>query len=438
MATLLSYRHSDRTFEGLYRAHAADVYRYALALTGNPADAEDVAQTAFMNAYRALARGERPQKPHNWLIAITHNVCRQRFRHASRRPPEVEFEEDVAEAVVPSDDTPTGADLQRALGHLALNQRAALVMRELEGRSYAEIAEVLGVTVAAVETLIFRARRALREQLEGSLTCSQAEAALSLQMDGELPRSDAGQLRAHLRECETCRRLAKSQRAQRKGFKALAAMPLPPSLASAFGGGATTAATTTTGVLGGGLVAKTAALVATAAVVSAGGYAVVKHETATQTRTAGSNQASALAARPTRPASKHSARPAIAAKPADHRSRRNGSTHMMPVQAGHAAEPGGPGHVVAPTHPSHPARPAHAVHPAHAGHHTTRPNGAVTTKQAHTKSATHVTAKKHKPKAHTRLHTPHGRQAGLCPAAMTTPCTLPPQHQLGPNGHGTP
>ena len=78
-------------------------------------------------------------------------------------------------------------DLTIALSRLAFNQRSALVMRELEGRSYAEIAETVGLTVAAVETLLFRARRALREQLEGGLTCREAELAISRQLDDCLP-----------------------------------------------------------------------------------------------------------------------------------------------------------------------------------------------------------------------------------------------------------
>src|SRR5690348_4193311 len=230
-----------------------------------------------MNAYRALERGERPEKPRHWLIAIAHNVCRQRFRQSARRPMEVTYFEDVAETLVPSDDAPTAADIQRALGELALNQREALVMRELEGRSYADIAELLGISVAAVETLLFRARRALREQLEGALSCSEAEAALSLQLDGRLGRSDAAQLRSHLRRCETCRRLARRQRAQRKSVRALAVVPLPQGLASLFGSGASGLGAAG---LGAAVATKVAAVTAAAVVVGGGGYAIVKHETA--------------------------------------------------------------------------------------------------------------------------------------------------------------
>src|SRR6266581_732659 len=181
MTPILAQRpRADRAFERMYRRHLGDVYRYALAVMRNQPDAEDVTQTTFMNAYRAFQRGERPEKPQNWLIAIAHNVCRQRFRQSARRPVEVSFDDDIGDRIVGADEeeTPSAEDIRRALGQLAFNQRAALVMRELEGRSYAEIAEIIGVSVSAVETLIFRARRALREQLDGSLTCHEAELAL--------------------------------------------------------------------------------------------------------------------------------------------------------------------------------------------------------------------------------------------------------------------
>jgi RNA polymerase sigma factor (sigma-70 family) len=259
---------SDRAFERLYRKYAGDVYRYALVVLRNEADAEDVTQTTFMNAYRAMERGERPRQPQNWLIAIAHNVCRQRFRQSQRRPNEVVYEEELAEAAV--DEDAIGAeDIRRALGHLSFNQRSALVMRELEGRSYQEIAEILGVSVSAVETLIFRARRALREQLEEGITCREAELAISKQLDRRLSRKDKGALRAHLRECEECAGFARSQRAQRGALKALAAIPLPQSLAGLFGGGGA--------AVGSGVAVKAAAVAAGAALATGVGYEGVKH-----------------------------------------------------------------------------------------------------------------------------------------------------------------
>jgi RNA polymerase sigma-70 factor (ECF subfamily) len=245
------------------------VYRYALAVMRNPADAEDVTQTTFLNAYRSYTeKGNRPEKPHNWLIAIAHNVCRQRFRQSARRPAEVSFEDDIADSI-PDDDTPSGEDIRRALGHLAFNQRAALVMRELEGRSYVEIAEILELSTSAVETLIFRARRALREQLEGSLSCGEAELAISRKLDGRLSRIEKGQLRAHLRECPECATFARRQRAQRSALKGLALVPVPSSLASFFGGGGA--------AVGTGLAIKAAAAITAGLVVGGTGYEGVRH-----------------------------------------------------------------------------------------------------------------------------------------------------------------
>jgi RNA polymerase sigma factor (sigma-70 family) len=152
----------DQAFETLYRRYVKDVYHYALALLRNPADAEDVTQTTFLNAYRAYQRGIEIEKPHNWLIKIAHNVARTRYAHASRRVKEVPLEDHVEQLAVPEAEQPDVVGVLRALGRLPFNQRAALVMRELEGRSYAEIADTIGVSTSAVEALIFRGRKSLR------------------------------------------------------------------------------------------------------------------------------------------------------------------------------------------------------------------------------------------------------------------------------------
>jgi RNA polymerase sigma factor (sigma-70 family) len=152
----------DQAFESLYRRYVKDVYHYALALLRNPADAEDVTQTTFLNAYRAYQRGIEIEKPHNWLIKIAHNVARTRHARASCRVKEVPLEDHVEQLAVPEAEQPDVVGVLRALGRLPFNQRAALVMRELEGRSYAEIADTIGVSTSAVEALIFRGRKSLR------------------------------------------------------------------------------------------------------------------------------------------------------------------------------------------------------------------------------------------------------------------------------------
>ena len=179
MAPLLARRPAcDRTFERLYRRYAGDVYRYALALLRDPTEAEDATQTAFMNAYRALVGGEEPRAPKAWLLAIVHNVCRMRRRSLARRPREVPLDDHPIAAV--DDERPNLDVVLAALAELPLNQRAALVMREVEGRSYREISEVLGVSTSAVEALIFRARRQLRVRRDalGALAAAPLPASL--------------------------------------------------------------------------------------------------------------------------------------------------------------------------------------------------------------------------------------------------------------------
>ena len=203
------------------------------AVLGNHADAEDVTQATFLNAYRALERGERPRPLDSWLIAIAHKLCDQRARQEARRE-RVAYEDQSHEAV-PEDDGPSPSDVSRGLRRLPFDQRAALIMREVEGRGYPELAHIFGITIGDVETLLFRARRALREELEGGLTCHLAERAISRRLDGLLGRAERRHLRGHLRDCRDCSRFARSQRAQRAALRALADVPLPDSLASFFG-----------------------------------------------------------------------------------------------------------------------------------------------------------------------------------------------------------
>src|SRR5881397_1911266 len=110
-----------RAFELLYRRHVQDVYRYSLALLRNPADAEDVTQTTFLNAYRAYMRGEEPLKPQNWLIKIAHNAARTRYARASRRVKEVPLEDHVEQLAVSEEERPNVEGVLRALGRLPFN-----------------------------------------------------------------------------------------------------------------------------------------------------------------------------------------------------------------------------------------------------------------------------------------------------------------------------
>ena len=240
MAVTEQSTRAKAALDDLYRRHVGDVYRYTYAVLGNHADAEDVTQTTFVNALRALERGEHPRNPSSWLLAIAHNLVRQRWRQAAARPTEIELVGDVP-AGVPDEEIELDG-LVKALQKIPPAQREALVMRELEGRSYQEIAELLGITTSALETLLFRARRSLADELENIVTCQSAELAMSQQLDGRLSRKDRRRLKEHLDECAACARLAEMQGKQRRAFKGLALLPVPIGLTLFKGAPAASAA----------------------------------------------------------------------------------------------------------------------------------------------------------------------------------------------------
>ena len=214
--SLLLVRRQERSFERLYHRHVSDVYRYALVVLRDPQDAESITRATFVNAYRAHKRGERPRKPRNWLMSLAHDACRRCSMPQEPHLPEELFEDD---------ESPTPSDLRRALQRLDFDQRAAFVMREQEGRTNAEIAELLDLELGEVEALLFRARKALREALERSLTCHQAERAVSRRLDGRLPRPHQKLLRAHRRSCAECARFAHAQQTHRAALRSYTLVP---------------------------------------------------------------------------------------------------------------------------------------------------------------------------------------------------------------------
>jgi RNA polymerase sigma-70 factor (ECF subfamily) len=155
---------ADLTFEELYRGYRADVYRAALRDLGDTHEAEEVTQAAFVDAYRAVLRGTEPESPRAWLLAISENVRRRRFRTAQRRPREVPLDADFPTAAEISHEQ--AWSLAEALAELPDEQRRVFVLRELRDLSYEEIADEVGSTVASVQMLLFRARRSLRERLD--------------------------------------------------------------------------------------------------------------------------------------------------------------------------------------------------------------------------------------------------------------------------------
>jgi RNA polymerase sigma-70 factor, ECF subfamily len=146
----------------LYERHYRRVFSYCLWRLGRHEDAEDAAQTTFLNAHRALGRGTTPTSEASWLLTIAHNVCLARWRSQKARPQEQGAEpEALARVPAPEHDPELATRLNAALARLPEIQRRAFVLREWQGCSYAEIAEALDTTETAVAALVFRARKSL-------------------------------------------------------------------------------------------------------------------------------------------------------------------------------------------------------------------------------------------------------------------------------------
>jgi RNA polymerase sigma factor (sigma-70 family) len=160
------------TWEEIVRTHSARVYRLAYRLTGNPHDAEDLTQEVFVRVFRSLS-SYTPGTFEGWLHRITTNL----FLDAARRKQRIRFEglaDDMAHRLPGSEPTPAQAfddthldgDVQAALRALPPEYRAAVVLCDIEGFSYEEIAATLGVKLGTVRSRIHRGRAQLRAALE--------------------------------------------------------------------------------------------------------------------------------------------------------------------------------------------------------------------------------------------------------------------------------
>ncbi|MGH1565177.1 sigma-70 family RNA polymerase sigma factor [Mumia sp. DW29H23] len=164
------------SMETIIRTHSAQVYRHAYRLTGNRSDAEDLAQESFVRALRAMPDGTSDGTPHNldaWFSRVTRNLFLDQVRRSRRigfvaladRP----GTEPVDTRPGPSDvldGRVLDADIEAALRSLSPDLRAAVVLRDLDGLSYDEVAAATGAGLGTVRSRIHRARRQLHDALD--------------------------------------------------------------------------------------------------------------------------------------------------------------------------------------------------------------------------------------------------------------------------------
>ena len=174
-------RYDTRFLQELVEQHADSVYRLAYRLSGNQHDAEDLTQETFMRVFRSL-KNYKPGTFEGWLHRITTNLFLDMVRHRSKiymealpedyeRVPGNEMTPEQAYSVAHLDPA-----LQEALDSLAPDFRVAVVLCDVVGMSYEEIADVLGVKMGTVRSRIHRGRSQLRAHLENqALTNSEAK-----------------------------------------------------------------------------------------------------------------------------------------------------------------------------------------------------------------------------------------------------------------------
>jgi RNA polymerase sigma-70 factor (ECF subfamily) len=158
--------------EELFAAHRRKVEHICGALLRDRHESEDAAQQTFLSAYRALLNGTEPRETEAWLGTIARNECLRRIRDRMREPlPVMEYDLEDNRADVPRQATSNmnAVTIWQEIQALPDQQRDAIVLREFAGLSYEELTVALGVSDAAVESLLFRARGTLRRRLQTAL-----------------------------------------------------------------------------------------------------------------------------------------------------------------------------------------------------------------------------------------------------------------------------
>jgi RNA polymerase sigma factor (sigma-70 family) len=271
----------EEAFRVIHDRYRQRLFAYTRQMLPRRQDAEDALQDVFVRAYSGLRASDRDLALRAWLYRVAHNRCIDELRRPPGPPAEVldllgsPAEDPVAATVQREALTRLVEDVRRLPDH----QRSALLMRELGGMSYADMADALGVTVPAVKSLLVRARIALTQALAARDTaCSEIREELSLAHDrGARPGANA---RRHLRDCSGCREFRKDLRGVSRQLAALAPGVGPVGVLAkvlGVGGGAsggTAAAGTGGAVASAGALATGVGHVATliaATVVTAGG-----------------------------------------------------------------------------------------------------------------------------------------------------------------------
>ncbi len=290
----------EAAFEVLVQRYRTRLLAFCRHMLRSREDAEDVLQEVFAASYRAIVSDERDIFVRPWLYRIARNMC---LKHLGKRRPATDGgveELDVAAAGGTVDTVHMREDLRQIVGdvrELPETQRTALLLREIDGLSYDQIAAAMETSVPGVKSLLVRARVSLAESAEGRLLSCQV-VHLELRQASEGLARLSGAARKHARHCDACGTYQSELGLRRRPAAAAAFLPLAPAalikgllgrlsagaaggtgagLAGGGGGAAAVSAGAAGGAAGGAVTAtlgavgaKVAVGVATATLVAAG------------------------------------------------------------------------------------------------------------------------------------------------------------------------
>ncbi len=236
--------------ERLLERHQAKVYRFGMRMCRAEEDAKDVLQETLIAAARTLPEFRGASSLSTWLYTIARSFCIKQRRRSKFAPEAVESLDtgEPAKLAVQLPDPTRGPDealhgrrvesaLEEAIGELEPMYREVLVLRDVEGLSAAEVAEVLGLTVEAVKSRLHRARVAVRERIAPALlaepaaapaaSCKDVVLAFSRHLEGEIDSDLCAELEKHLEGCPACRSRCDSLRSTLTLCRKAGAAPVP-------------------------------------------------------------------------------------------------------------------------------------------------------------------------------------------------------------------
>jgi len=155
-----------RAFEKLYRAHVDKVYGLCLRMTGNPSEAEDCAQEAFIQAWSKLDRFRGDSALGTWMHRVAVNTVLGRMRKSRREQDRIRAVAEVATAPPAIGDNGELRDLEQAINELPSGARHVFVLHAVYGYSHGETGDMLGIAEGTSKAQLSRARRLLTQQLE--------------------------------------------------------------------------------------------------------------------------------------------------------------------------------------------------------------------------------------------------------------------------------